>query len=129
EEVAPLYAFFAPFFFASIGLQVDLELYASASVLGALVLITLVAIATKALGAFAGARGLTRPEALFVAVGMVPRGEVGIIVVGIGIGAGALGVEAFALIVGMAILTTVIAPPVLRALAARLPEEPERPAA
>jgi Kef-type K+ transport system membrane component KefB len=123
EEVAPLYAFFAPFFFASIGLQVDLGLYATASVLATLVLITVVAIATKAVGAYAGARGLTRSEALFVAAGMVPRGEVGIIVAGIGIGAGALGEEAFALIVGMAILTTVIVPPVLRSLATRLPEE------
>jgi Kef-type K+ transport system membrane component KefB len=80
---------------------------------------------TKLVGAYIGARGMTRPESLFVAVGMVPRGEVGIIVASIGIGAGALGEEAFALIVGMAILTTVIVPPVLRVLAPRLPEAPE----
>jgi Kef-type K+ transport system membrane component KefB len=124
EEVAPLYAFFAPFFFVAIGLQVDLGLYASISVVAALVLLTLVAIVTKLVGAYAGAGGMTRPEALFVAVGMVPRGEVGIIVASIGIGAGALGDEEFALIVGMAILTTVIVPPVLRVLAPRLPDEP-----
>jgi Kef-type K+ transport system membrane component KefB len=123
EEVAPLYAFFSPFFFVAIGLQVDLGLYASASVIGALVLITIVAILTKLVGAYAGARGMTRAEATFVAVGMVPRGEVGIIVASIGITAGALGQEAFALIVGMAILTTVIVPPVLRVLAERLPDE------
>jgi Kef-type K+ transport system membrane component KefB len=122
EEVAPLYAFFAPFFFAFIGLQVDLGVYASLAVVGALTLITLVAVVTKLVGAYIGARGMTRPESLFVAVGMVPRGEVGIIVASIGIGAGALGEEAFALIVGMAILTTVIVPPVLRVLAPRLPE-------
>jgi Kef-type K+ transport system membrane component KefB len=122
EEVAPLYAFFAPFFFAFIGLQVDLGVYASLAVVGALTLITLVAVVTKLVGAYIGARGMTGPESLFVAVGMVPRGEVGIIVASIGIGAGALGEEAFALIVGMAILTTVIVPPVLRVLAPRLPE-------
>jgi Kef-type K+ transport system membrane component KefB len=124
EEVAPLYAFFAPFFFASIGLQLDLGSYARVPVIGVITLVTVVAVVTKVVGAYAGARGLSRPEALFVAVGMVPRGEVGIIVAGIGIEAGALGDEAFAIIVGMAVLTTVVVPPVLRALAARLPDIP-----
>jgi Kef-type K+ transport system membrane component KefB len=55
---------------------------------------------------------------------MVPRGEVGIIVASIGIGVGALGDEEFALVVGMAILTTVLVPPLLRVLAPRLPDEP-----
>lgn len=124
EEVAPLYAFFAPFFFASIGLQLDLGSYARVTVIGVITLVTVVAVVTKVVGAYAGARALSRPEALFVAVGMVPRGEVGIIVAGIGIEAGALGDEAFAIIVGMAVLTTVVVPPVLRALAARLPDIP-----
>ncbi len=122
EEVAPLYAFFAPFFFASIGLQLDLGVYASAAVIGVVILVTAIAVVTKVVGAYAGAAGLTRPEALFVAAGMVPRGEVGIIVAGIGIDAGALTNESFAIIVGMALLTTVMAPPVLRVLARRLPE-------
>jgi Kef-type K+ transport system membrane component KefB len=129
EEVAPLYAFSAPFFFASIGLQLDLDRYASTRLIGVVLLVTAVAIVTKAAGAYAGARGLTRSEALFVAAGMVPRGEVGIIVAGIGIDSGALGEEAFAIIVAMGILTTVVVPPVLRALAHRLPEESSGPAA
>jgi Kef-type K+ transport system membrane component KefB len=122
EEVAPLYAFFAPFFFASIGLELELGQYTELSVLVAVVLVTLVAVATKLIGAYAGARGMSRSEALFVATGMVPRGEVGIIVAGIGIEVGALADETFAIIVGMAILTTVVVGPVLRALAPRLPE-------
>jgi len=122
EEVAPLYAFFAPFFFVSIGLQLDLGTYGDATVIGAVALVTVVAVVTKAVGAYAGARGLTRSEALFVAAGMVPRGEVGIIVAGIGIEAGALEQDAFAIIVGMAVLTTVIVPPVLRLLARKLPD-------
>lgn len=122
EEVAPLYAFFAPFFFASIGLQLDLGTYWNATVIAIVLLVTVIAVVTKLVGAYAGARGMTRSEAVFVAAGMVPRGEVGIIVAGIGIEAGALGNEAFAVIVGMAILTTVIVPPVLRVLARSLPE-------
>lgn len=121
-EVAPLYAFFAPFFFASIGLQLELGEYTKPAVIALVVLVTAVAVVTKLLGAYAGARGLSRSEALFVAAGMVPRGEVGIIVAGIGIEVGALGNETFAIIVGMAILTTVVVPPVLRVLARRLPD-------
>jgi Na+:H+ antiporter len=122
EEVAPLYAFFAPFFFASIGLELDLGQYTELTVVAGVVLVTLVAVATKFAGAYAGARGITRSEALFVAAGMVPRGEVGIIVAGIGIEVGALGDETFAIVVGMAILTTIVVPPVLRVLAGELPE-------
>ena len=47
---------------------------------------------------------------------MVPRGEVGIIVAGIGSSAGVIDAELFAVIVGMAVLTTLIAPPALKRL-------------
>jgi Kef-type K+ transport system membrane component KefB len=122
EEVAPLYAFFAPFFFAFIGIQLDLDAYADGLTLAAVALVTVLAVLTKAIGAFAGARGVSRGEALFVAAGMVPRGEVGMIVAGIGVGVGALSDKAYAILIGMAILTTLIAPPALRRFATRLPE-------
>jgi Kef-type K+ transport system membrane component KefB len=48
---------------------------------------------------------------------MVPRGEVGIIVAGIARAEGVVGDEAFAVIVGMSVLTTLVVPPVLRTLA------------
>jgi len=114
EEVVPLYAFFAPFFFASIGIDLDLEALADAA--GLLALVTVVAIATKLAGAWFGARGLTPSEASIVAVGMVPRGEVGIIVAGIGATAGVIDAEMFGAIVGMSILTTLLVPPLLRRL-------------
>ena len=122
DEVAPLYAFFAPFFFATVGIQLDLDAYADAGTLVAVALVTVLAIVTKVVGAFAGARGLARGEALFIAAGMVPRGEVGIIVAGIGVGIGALSENVYAILVGMAVLTTLLAPPALRALASRLPD-------
>jgi Kef-type K+ transport system membrane component KefB len=123
EEIAPLYAFFAPYFFAVIGIQLDLDSYTDGLTLAAVALVTLLAVATKVVGAFAGARGLSRGEALFVAAGMVPRGEVGMIVAGIGVAIGALSDSAYAILIGMAILTTVIAPPALRRLADRLPRD------
>jgi Kef-type K+ transport system membrane component KefB len=116
DEVAPLYAFFPPFFFAFIGLELDLGELADAETLGLLALVTVVAAATKLGGAWLGARSMGGREALFVGVGMVPRGEVGIIVAGIGQAAGVIDAQLFAVIVGMSVATTLLAPPLLRAL-------------
>jgi Kef-type K+ transport system membrane component KefB len=118
EEVMPLYAFFPPFFFASIGIQIDLDALADPGTVGVLGAITLVAVATKLLGAYLGARGLGHREALAIGVGMVPRGEVGIIVAGIGAAGGVIDAELFAAIVGMSVLTTMVAPPFLPRLLA-----------
>jgi Kef-type K+ transport system membrane component KefB len=117
EAVRPLYAFFPPFFFAYIGLQVELPALASAGALALLAGITILAIATKLAAAWIGAAGMGRRERGLVAVGMVPRGEVGIIVAGIGSVAGVVDAELFAVIVGMSLLTTLLAPPALRRLA------------
>jgi Kef-type K+ transport system membrane component KefB len=123
EEVVPLYAFFAPFFFVAIGVQIDLDALANGGTLALLVVVTLVAVATKLGGAWLGARSLGRDEALFVGVGMVPRGEVGIIVASIGAGAGVLNAELFAVIVAMSVVTTLGVPPLLRVVAQRLPAQ------
>jgi Kef-type K+ transport system membrane component KefB len=115
-EVAPLYAFFPPFFFVFIGLQVDLGAFADAGTLALLAGVTVLAAVTKFAGAWLGARSLGSREAAFVGVGMVPRGEVGIIVAGIGRTTGVVGDQLFVVIVGMSILTTLAVPPLLRAL-------------
>jgi len=117
EEVAPLYAFFAPFFFAFIGLQLDLSAYSSLETLGLLAATTAVAVVTKFVGAWLGARSLGSREATIVGVGMIPRGEVGIVIAGIALAEGAVSEQFFAVIVGMSVLTTLLAPPVLRAVA------------
>ena len=120
-EVAPLYAFFPPFFFAFIGMQVDLGQLVDAETLALLAGVTALAVVTKYAGARLGARGMTARDARIVAVGMVPRGEVGIIVAGIGAAAGVVDGQLFAVIVGMSVLTTLVAPPLLRR-AARGPD-------
>ncbi len=117
DEVAPLYAFFPPFFFVFIGTEVDLGTLADPGTLGLLAVVTALAVATKFAGAWLGARSLGSRGAAFVGVGMVPRGEVGIIVAGIGRASGVIGDELFAVVVGMSVLTTLIVPPVLRLLA------------
>lgn len=78
---------------------------------------TILAVLTKFVGAYAGALRLGRRDAAFVGAGMVPRGEVGIIVAGIGAATGTIDAELFAVIVAMSVLTTLIVPPVLRRLA------------
>jgi Kef-type K+ transport system membrane component KefB len=119
DAVRPLYAFFPPFFFAYIGLQIDLGALADGGALLLLAAVTILAVVTKLAGAWIGGRGLERGERTLIAVGMVPRGEVGIIVAGIGAAAGVIDAESFAVIVGMAVLTTLVAPPVMRRLLER----------
>ena len=119
EEVAPLYAFFPPFFFVFIGLEVDLGAFADAGTLGLLLAITLLAFATKFGAAWLAARSMGARDAVVVALGMVPRGEVGIIVAGIGATAGVIEADLFAVIVGMSIATTLLIPPLLRRALAR----------
>ena len=97
--------------------------------------ITLLAVASKFIGAFIGAfrSGLWR--GVLVGWGMVPRGEVGIVVAGLGLSAGAIDSEIYSVVVGMAILTTLIVPPLLPALLRRaegherLPDGSEGPPA
>jgi Kef-type K+ transport system membrane component KefB len=115
DEIAPLYAFFPPFFFASIGIGLELDALADAA--GVLALITVIAVAAKVLAAAGGSRSLPAGERRIVAIGMVPRGEVGIIVAGIGAASGVIDDELFAAIVGMSVLTTIVAPPLLRRFA------------
>ena len=116
EEVAPLYAFFPPFFFAFIGLQLDLDSYADAETLGLLAAVTVVAVVTKFVGAWLAARSLGARQATIVGIGMVPRGEVGIVIAGIALAEGAVSEQFFAVVVGMSVLTTLLAPPALRAV-------------
>ena len=114
NEVAPLYAFFPPFFFAFIGLEVDLGAFADGETLVLLAAVTALAALTKFGGAWLGARSMGRRESVGVGLGMVPRGEVGIIVASIGAMTGVVDEQLFAVIVGMSILTTLMVPPLLR---------------
>jgi len=119
EEIAPLYAFFPPFFFVFIGLEVELDAFTDAGTLGLLLAITVLAFATKFGAAWLAARSMGTRDAVVVGLGMVPRGEVGIIVAGIGATAGVVEPDLFAVIVGMSIATTLLIPPLLRRALAR----------
>jgi Kef-type K+ transport system membrane component KefB len=91
------YGFLVPVFFASIGLRTDAR-QVSGGILIFTILICLVAIVSKVLGCGLGAYlgGVNRREALQIGVGMVSRGEVGLIVASVGIASGIIGQELFA---------------------------------
>lgn len=127
SEVAPLYAFFAPFFFATIGAQIDLSQFKDLSTDLLLVGVTALAILTKFLGAWIGGKDLGRRDRKIVSVGMIPRGEVGIIVAGLGYSQGVIEADIFAVVVGMSILTTLIAPYMIRIAAKEPDQAPEEP--
>lgn len=116
EEVRPLYAFFPPFFFAFIGIELDLGTLLDGRALALLAAVTIIAAAAKLIPAYLAARGLGKREAAIVGVGMIPRGEVGIVVASIGAAEGVVDPELFGVVVGMSILTTLIAPFALRRL-------------
>ena len=126
RQVQTLMAFLVPFFFVVTGAKVELGNLTSLPILGTLLLITVLAVVGKLVGCGLGARSLGGRSALIVGVGMVPRGEVGIIVATLGQQAKVFTGDTYALIIGMSLLTSVIAPPVLKKLLAGLP--PAEPA-
>jgi Kef-type K+ transport system membrane component KefB len=99
QEVQPLYAFFPPFFFAFIGIELSLDSLFSVHALLVLAAITVLAALTKLVPAYLAARELGRSEAAIVGVGMIPRGEVGIVVASIGAAEGVVDAELFGVVV------------------------------
>jgi Kef-type K+ transport system membrane component KefB len=81
--------------------------------------VTAIAVVTKFIGAFVGGIRDGRAQATLIAWGMVPRGEVGIVVAGLGLQIGAIDGELYTVVVAMAIITTLIVPPLLPALVRR----------
>jgi Na+:H+ antiporter len=128
EEVRPLYAFFPPFFFAFIGIELNLDSLFSGHALLLLAAVTVIAAAAKYVPAHRASRRLGRREAAIVGVGMVPRGEVGIVVASIGAAEGVVDAELFGVVVAMSILTTLIAPFVLRRITRGSPPGEPSPA-
>ena len=108
--------FLVPFFLVNIGMQLRLEVFRSSAVIVLCLLVTLVAVVTKLLGCGLAAFNLGVRRAAQVGMGMVPRGEVGIIVAQIGLSLAVIGAELYGVVLFMAVATTLIAPPFLKVL-------------
>jgi Kef-type K+ transport system membrane component KefB len=122
REVRPVASIFAPIFFVSVGASVNLRLLDparedNAGLLGVALVLIILAIAGKI------AAGWAAPwvpfRRLVVGVGMVPRGEVGLIFADIGRRSGVLNEAVFGAILLMVMATTFVAPPALKALFSR----------
>ena len=121
-SITPVSTIFVPVFFVYMGLRVDLAAFASPDVLVFAGLLSVVAIVSKqvcALGVFR--QGFNRWA---IGIGMIPRGEVGLIFASIGhtvlvAGTPVLSDETFAAIIAMVMLTTLVTPPLLKAAFAR----------
>ncbi|MGH7458217.1 MAG: cation:proton antiporter [Longimicrobiaceae bacterium] len=121
---------FAPLFFAVVGLKMNLQsLFSSWELIGIALAFLAVATVTKVTGTYLGARLIGRQghwNALSFGAGINARGAMGIIVASVGLDLGLLTQEMFTIILLMAIVTSLMAPPALRwVLAHVVPEKQE----
>ncbi len=104
----------APFFLVGIGLHFDLGVFRDALTLVLAGAVLAAAVLSKLIGCGLGSLGLGWADALRVGVGMVPRGEVGMIVAQIGLAMGLVTPPVYSVAVFMSLATTLVAPPLLR---------------
>jgi Kef-type K+ transport system membrane component KefB len=128
KQIQAILAFLGPYFFVVTGARIELAQLGTPSTLGVLLLVTLLAVIGKLVGCGLGALPLGKKSALIVGVGMIPRGEVGIIIASLGQKAGVFTGATYAIIIAMSLLTSVIAPPALKALLSKAErEQPPQP--
>jgi Kef-type K+ transport system membrane component KefB len=123
ERVETLNEFFVPFFLAGIGMQLNVASLGKPAVIGLCLLITLLAVVSKLFGCGLPLLRRDRVLAFQVGVGMIPRGEVGVVVAQLGLAMGVLTADLFAVVLFMAVATTLLAPPLLVRAFRRTPAE------
>jgi Kef-type K+ transport system membrane component KefB/mannitol/fructose-specific phosphotransferase system IIA component (Ntr-type) len=117
EKIRGLYEFFVPLFFAVMGMQVNVREIFSVPVLVFGAAYTLTAVLAKFIGCGGPALllGFNVKGSLRIGAGMAPRGEVALIIAGIGLASGVLDNQLFSVIILMTLVTTLAAPPLLSA--------------
>lgn len=127
ERLSGVYSLLVPFFFVITGSLVDPGVFTSAGTAGLALAVIVVAIAGKLIGCGWAAAGMGRRSALIVGWGMVPRGEVGVLVASIGLERGIVNGDLYGVVVAMAVATTLVAPPVIGALFGGVPRHGHGP--
>ena len=122
DKTHGLYEFMVPLFFAVMGMLVNVRQLLDPVVLIGGLTYSIVSVASKFIGCGLPALflGFNTKGALRIGAGMVPRGEVALIVAGIGLSSGLLSENEFGMAILMTLITTIAAPPVLSA-ALRIP--------
>jgi Kef-type K+ transport system membrane component KefB len=123
ELFAPIEAILVPIFFVLMGIQVKLESFLQLDVVLLALALTVAAVIGKLVaGAGVTTKGMRR---MVVGVGMMPRGEVGLVFASIGKSLGVVSSEVFSAIILMVIVTTLATPPLLKLLFDRDPRSDE----
>lgn len=127
ELINPISSFLVPIFFVLMGMRTDLQAFTAPGVLSFAAILCIVAVLGKVVaGVGALGKGLDR---LSIGLGMVPRGEVGLIFAGIGAqltvkGEKVVNDRLFSAVVVMVIVTTMVTPPLLKATLGRAQKTP-----
>jgi Kef-type K+ transport system membrane component KefB len=103
-----------PFFLVGIGLHLDLSLFRTRSTLILALVILVAAIVTKLIGCGLGAAGMGWSNVVKIGMGMVPRGEVGMVVAQMGLSMAVISTEVYGVVVFMAVATTLVTPLLLK---------------
>jgi Kef-type K+ transport system membrane component KefB len=114
-----------PFFLAGIGMRIDLSVFQSSTTIVLALLFLAAAIVSKFVGCGLSSLSLGRTDAIRIGVGMIPRGEVGMVVAQLGLAMGVISQTIYGVVVFMAVASTLVAPPLLKmAFAGATPTEP-----
>ena len=118
EKMGSIYSFLVPVFFTVMGMLVNIRLFTSKTILLFGIIYTIGAIIAKFLGCGIPTlfTNFNLRGALRIGAGMLPRGEVALIIAGIGLASGLMSPEVFGIAVLMTLITTLISPPILVAL-------------
>jgi Na+:H+ antiporter len=119
ELIRPIGILLVPVFFVLMGMRVELRSFAHPETVGLALLLTVAAVAGKQACALGGLGGSARLDRLSIGLGMIPRGEVGLIFANLGLsltlhGERIVDAAAFTSVVIMVVLTTLITPPALK---------------
>ena len=120
DLLSPLESLIVPVFFVLMGMQVKWETLADRKIVLIAAALTLAAILGKVVSGLGCSRKLSR---LTVGIGMMPRGEVGLIFAGIGKGLGVVSDAVFSAVVIMVMVTTLLTPPLLKLTLQRHPPD------
>ena len=121
DLLSPIESLFVPVFFVLMGMQVKLETFGDWKVILIATVLTVVAVAGKLVSGIACGKQFDR---LSVGVGMMPRGEVGLIFASIGKGLGVVDDAIFSAVVIMVMVTTLLTPPLLKLTLGAAPGRP-----
>jgi len=113
RQIRPMYNLIVPVFFCVMGMLVNFEAMGAALTFG--IIFSIIAVFSKVIGCGLPTYlvGFNTKGALRIGFGMLPRGEVALIVAGIGLSRGIIGQDMFGVAIMMTLITTVLAPPIL----------------